>query len=96
MFLNRPYIQQDESLGSYLCRVSEANYYESIITLGKIFKFNHFNVTSSSFDKEILKDLSVFWKLRLRNWKGIRLIFAKLLIKSENYIKSYVRFVLYV
>ncbi len=35
MFLNRPYIQQDESLGSYLCRVSEANYYESIITLGE-------------------------------------------------------------
>ena len=31
----RPHIRQDESLGSYLCRVSEANYYESIITLGK-------------------------------------------------------------
>ena len=52
MFLKRPIIKQDESLGSYVCRVSEANYYESIITLGKLFKFNHFNVTSGSFKKK--------------------------------------------
>lgn len=94
MFLKRPHIRQDESLGSYLCRVSEANYYESIITLGKIFKFNHFNVTSSSLDKDILKDLSVYLKVEVEELARCTFDFLqiKLGIKPENYIKSYVRF----
>lgn len=94
MFLKRPYIQKYESLGSYLCRVSEDNYYESIITLGKIFEFNHFNVTSSSFDKGTLKDLSVFLKIEVEELKKYTCDFLKrsLGLKSENYIKSYVRF----
>ncbi|WP_410491283.1 DUF3853 family protein [Bacillus thuringiensis] len=94
MFLKRPIIQQDESLGSYVCRVSEANYYESIITLGKIFEFNHFNVTASSFDKGTLKDLSVFLKIEVEELEKYTCDFLKrsLGLKSENYIKSYVRF----
>ncbi|MGE0999730.1 helix-turn-helix domain-containing protein, partial [Bacillus sp. Gnz1/3] len=69
-------------------------YYESIITLGKIFKFNHFNVTSSDFDKEILKDLSVFLKLEVEELEKYTCDFLKRSsgFKLENYIKSYVRF----
>ncbi|EEL74779.1 TniQ family protein [Bacillus cereus] len=94
MFLKRPIIQQDESLGSYVCRVSEANYYESIITLGKLFKFNHFNVTSGSFKKEVLEDLSIYLKIESEELEMYTCDFVRrrLGIKTENYIKSYIRF----
>ncbi|HDX9587761.1 TPA: TniQ family protein [Bacillus pseudomycoides] len=94
MFLKRPIIKQDESLGSYVCRVSEANYYESIITLGKLFKFNHFNVTSGSFKKEVLEDLSIYLKIESEELEMYTCDFVRrrLGIKTENYIKSYIRF----
>lgn len=94
MFLVRPCVQQYESLGSYVCRVSEANYYQSIITLGKLFKFNHFNVTSNSFKNEVLEDLSTYLKIESEELEKYTCDFLnkRLGVKTENYIKSYVRF----